>query len=350
MALTTSSGVTPVVQGWWDRIFLRRAQQAIVHGRVAQRRSLKRREGQQMRFRRYNPFNHATAPLTEGIPPTADSLSYTDITTNILQYGAFEEHTDFIEATQDHPLINEVNALQAQQSSETIDVLLREEAASGTAVDYGGTAAGRATIVGTGELIDTEILLKAIRTLQNENGKMFNAMVKSSTGVGTVPVRPGYIAICSPAVIFDIEKKFEAGNFAGWTSVEKYGSQGQVLPNEVGAFHEIRFVMSTLAKTFPGLGGTATNQPAPGPGNDVQVTGANPTATVDIHTVLIFAMDAIATVPLEGKSIETIMHPIGSAGTADPLNQRGTLGWKHTGARKRLNENWLMRLEVAVSV
>jgi N4-gp56 family major capsid protein len=47
--------------------------------------------------------------------------------------------------------------------------------------------------------------------------------------------------------------------------------------------------------------------------------------------------------------MKNIIKPLGSAGSADPLDQRQTSGWKATHAVTRLNEAFAVRIEHAVS-
>ena len=52
---------------------------------------------------------------------------------------------------------------------------------------------------------------------------------------------------------------------------------------------------------------------------------------------------------ISGEAMRNIIKPLGSAGTADPLEQRSTSGWKATFIAKILNENYGLRIEHAVS-
>jgi N4-gp56 family major capsid protein len=49
--------------------------------------------------------------------------------------------------------------------------------------------------------------------------------------------------------------------------------------------------------------------------------------------------------PLSGEAMSTIVKPLGSAGSADPLDQRSTVGWKATTTTQILNQSWMYRLE-----
>ena len=71
----------------------------------------------------------------------------------------------------------------------------------------------------------------------------------------------------------------------------------------------------------------------------------------DVHATLIFGKDAYGVVDVEGNgALEIIIKPQGSSGTADPLNQRGTVGAKVTAYTATiLNDLWLVRIEHGVS-
>jgi N4-gp56 family major capsid protein len=58
----------------------------------------------------------------------------------------------------------------------------------------------------------------------------------------------------------------------------------------------------------------------------------------DVYATLIFADNAYGVCPLSGQAMQTYVKALGSAGTADPLEQRSTVGWKATTTTKILNE------------
>jgi N4-gp56 family major capsid protein len=65
----------------------------------------------------------------------------------------------------------------------------------------------------------------------------------------------------------------------------------------------------------------------------------------DVYATLIIAANAYGVCPLSGNAMTNIIKPIGSAGAADPLNQRATSGWKAITTTKILNDNWITRIE-----
>lgn len=330
-ALTTTSIVPAPVQTYYDRLLLHRALPYLHHGMVADRRSIKKRMGDIIKFRRYETLGQSLAPLVEGSPPAGRQLTYTDVTQPIQQWGDFVPLTDFIEMVIQDAILNETNKLLGEQSGQIIDQLNREEWAAGTVVQYGGTATTRTDITATTHLVTTGALDKVIRTLEDANASYFTQMINATVKIGTTAIAPSFWGICSPAVHHTLH------GLSGWHDVWDYSSTGPILPGEVGAYRNIRFLMSTQAKRYLGGGDTAVGA--------VQSTGG----VADVHAILVFGQHAVASVPMEGASLQNIIKPKGSAGTADPLDQVSTSGWKHTGARKRTNETFMVRLEVAVA-
>jgi len=96
------------------------------------------------------------------------------------------------------------------------------------------------------------------------------------------------------------------------------------MEGEVGALDDVRFVMTTNAATTTG-------------------------SLTTVHLTLILGAEYYGISRISGEAMKNIVKPLGSAGTADPLDQRATSGWKATFVTKRLNENFAVRIEHAVS-
>lgn len=329
--LTGTAQIPPPIQAVFDRMLLKRANPKLVHGMVAQRKSISQRSGSSMLFRRIPKLPLATTPLAEGMPPAGRRLSKQDIQATLQQYGDYVTLTDLVQATVHHPVLRDANKVLGEQMGETMDALDRDVWAAGTAVFRGGNAALRTDLLGEVHKLDTAVLDRAIRLLLSNNVDFFTEFVSSSTKQATWPIRPAFWAITSPEVLFTLE------NLPGFIAVEHYKGQAKVHDAEVGSYKSIRFLVTTQAKTWLGGGGTASG--------DVQKTGDD----ADVHSILIFSPDAVAQVPLEGASVKNIIKPLGAAGTGDPLNQISTSGWKVTNTRIRLDESRMVRVEVTVA-
>lgn len=329
MATTTTSQVAPGTQAFYDRNLLERAKPAEVHGRFGQKRPIAKKSGNQIKFRRYSALAAATTPLTEGVTPSGSQLAVTDITATLAQYGDFVTLSDVVDMVNQDPVITEATEVLGDQAGLTIDQVRRDVLVAGTNVAYANAVAAR---VNVNTKLTTADLDKAIRFLKNQNAKFMKEGIPPSDGVGTGAIRKAFVAVIHPDVEFDVE------SLTGFKPVSDYPSQMGVMEDEVGAYKNIRFVSSTNAKVLAGAGAAGTT--------NFKNNGAN----YDVYATLIFAADAYGVCPLSGEAMKTIVKPVGSAGSADPLDQRSSVGWKAMTTTKILNESWMIRLESAASL
>lgn len=322
MSNTTRSGsdIPREVNNFYDRTLLDRAVPSFVHNRWGQIRDIPRKAGTNtIKFRRYSNLSAATTPLQEGVTPTGSKLSTTEITASVSEYGDYITVSNVVEYESEDPVLMEAAEIQGDQAGETLDQLTRDVLTAGTSVTYVGQTA-RASITSSDLITATEVR-KAVRTLKGNKAKKVTRMITPSTGVATTPVNQAYIGIVHSDTTYDLEDE------TGWTPVEKYSSQMSVMPDEVGKISDVRFIESTNAKIFSSAGASS----------------------IDVYATIIFGMNAYGVTRVSGESLHNIVKPLGSAGTADPLNQRATSGWKATFVAKILNNDYITRLEHAVS-
>jgi N4-gp56 family major capsid protein len=328
--VTSLSQVAPGVQAFYDRNLLTRAQPNDVHGRFGQKRPVPKNSGNQIKFRRYSQLAAATNALTEGVTPSGSALSVTDVTSTLVQYGDFVTLTDMVSMTNQDPVVTEATDVLGDQAGTTIDQVRRDVMVAGTNVAYASAVASRLLLVN--KLLGAD-LDKAIRYLKGQNAKYMKEGIGASDKVGTGPVRKAFIGIVHPDVEYDLE------TITGYKSVSEYGSQEGIIEDEIGSYKNIRFVSSTNAKIW--LNGTTATTAG------YKATGGG---TNDVYATLIIAAEAYGLSPLSGEAMSTYVKPLGSAGSADPLNQRSTVGWKATTITTILNQAWMIRIESLASV
>ena len=185
---------------------------------------------------------------------------------------------------------------------------------------YASSATTRATVTSSMKLTRAEVR-EAVRTLQSNDAKPITRMVNPSTGFNSSPIGAAYIGIITENTLFDLK------NETGWVPVEEYASQSGVTEGEVGKMDNVRFVMTTNGKIASSAG----------------------SGSIDEHLTLIMGQDYYGISRISGAAMQNIVKPLGSAGTADPLDQRSTSGWKASFVAKVLNENFAVRIEHAVS-
>jgi N4-gp56 family major capsid protein len=323
MATTTLTQVAPGVQAFYDRNLLSRAQPNDVHGRFGQKRPIATRNGNQIKFRRYSQLAAATVALTEGTTPAGSQLAVTDLTATLAQYGDFVTLSDMVSLTNQDAVVTEATDVLGDQAGTTIDQIRRDILVAGTNVAYAGSATTR---LGTITKIAAADLDKAIRFLKVQNAKFMKEGIPPSDGVGTGAIRKAFVGIVHPDVEFDLE------GITGFKPVSDYPAQMGVMEDEIGAYKNIRFVSSTNAKVFT----DATT---------VLTAGFKGVTKNDVYATLIVAAEAYGVCPLSGNAMSTYVKALGSAGSADPLEQRSTVGWKATTTAKILNDSWLCRIE-----
>lgn len=321
MTNTTTTQIPAEVNNYYDRNLLTRVIPLFLHRMWAQVRPLPKKAGAvTIKFRRYSNLVAATTPLSEGITPLGSQMSVTDITAVVAQYGDYITVTDVLDYQTQDPELTIASDLLGDQAGDTLDQLTRDVLAAGTSVFYPSTYTTRIQIT-SADLMTVTLIQKTVRSLKNNNAKKVTRMVDANTGIATVPLQPCFIGIVHPNITYTLK------GLTGWISVEKYPSNKTLMDGEVGALDEVRFVETTNAKVFAGLGA----------------------AGIDVYGTIILAMNAYGTTQIDGEGLTNIIKPLGSGGTSDPLNQRATSGWKATFVAKILNNAFMTRIETAAA-
>ena len=131
-----------------------------------------------------------------------------------------------------------------------------------------------------------------------------------------------YVGIIHPDIAYDLMEDPE------WKEWHKYTNPDNAYQNEIGEIGGVRFVESTEAKIFAKTGSAGTGS-----------------TKIDVYSTLILGANAYGVTEITGGGLETIVKQLGSGGTADPLNQRATAGWKATKTAERLVEQYVVRVE-----
>lgn len=321
MANTTRTQIPAEVNNFYDRTLLERAVPAFVYNRFAQVRDIPAGSGTNViKFRRYGSLTAQTTALSEGVTPAGTQLSVTDITATVLYYGDYVTLTDTVMLETYDPILTETAEILGEQAGDSLDQLARDVLAAGTTIQYASSATSTATVTSAMKLTRDEVK-QAVRTLRSNNAKPITSMVDPSTGYNTVPIGKSFIGIVSEDTAYDLD------DATGWIPLEKYPSKAGVMSDEIGALGNVRFIMSTNAYVDTGAGAGG----------------------VDVHYTIILGQNAYAQTRISGAALKNIVEPLGSAGSADPLHQRATSGWKAAYVAKILNQGYLVVIQHGVS-
>lgn len=282
------------------------------------------------KFRRYEALPLATTALVEGVTPAGTKPTITDYTATLEEFGDFIPYSGFMLDTHEDPILQEYGSLCVQQAAETVETLRWNKIKAGTQVGY---ANGGITTVNTP--ISLALQRTATAALLRQRGHYITEVVSSSPDFRTEPVEPGFVAIHHPDVTNDIR------NMQGYIPAKQYAGQTTLFPGEHGSVEDVRYCRSVLFTPYLGSSGVYG-----GASSTMRNTGG----FADVYPVIYLSKDAYGIVPLKGSNaLSLIAHNPGSSGTNDPLNQRGTLGWKVAQTSLILNDLWLFRAMVAVT-
>lgn len=303
--VSTNEGLSAEMKTYYSDYLIDNAVPNLVHDQFGQKHAIPKNGGKQIEFRKFLPFSKATRPLSEGITPDGGSLSVTKLTATVEQYGYYVTMSDVLMLTAIDNTLLETTKLLGSQAGSTLDTVTREVLNGGTSVMYAGSKEAREALDESCKLTVDDIY-KAARFLKTQNAPKIDG---------------SYVAIIHPDVAYDLMRDDE------WIDVHKYSATSEIFEGEIGKLAGIRFVETTEAKIFAGEGSDGR----------------------DIYSTLVLGANAYGVTEVTGGGLEHIVKQLGSGGTADPLNQRATAGWKGTKTAERLVENYMVRIESASS-
>lgn len=313
--------------------FLKHAVPKLVIERYAQVYQMPKNKTLTIKFRRAVPFDISTTPLNEGVTPPPDQIQFEDVSTTLKQFGKWVQITDVIQDTHEDPVLKTQMELLGENAAQVREMLLWGTIRGGTNVYYGSTTASPTLRTQVNKPINLQLQRSVTTFLENQFANKITKVIKPSVNYDTMAVPEGYVALMHTDVEPDVR------DLPGFVPKEKYAS-GTPEPEELGACETARYVKSALLKPLLGAGSATLNGMR------------NSSSAVDVYPIIYFGQDAFGTVPLRGMDAAEIgVHNPGKIGadSGDPLGQRGYVAFKMWFASLRLNENWLVRVEVGAT-
>ena len=301
---TLLDGLSVEMKTFYDMTLIDEAQASLVHDQFAQKRPIPKNSGKTIEFRKFASLPKALTPLTEGVTPDGKSLNVTAITATVAQYGDYITQSDVLELTTIDNTILEATKLLGRQAGLTLDTITRNIMHSGTNVTYCPKVAadGSETAVTSRSGLDNTCQLTV---------KVVQKVVAKLRGQNAPTINGKYVAIIHPYVAYDLMRDPE------WIEAHKYAKPENLYEGEIGEIAGVRFVQTTEAKVYEnGVFGT-----------------------------LFMGEGAYGVTEITGGGLQTIVKQKGSAGTADPLDQRSSVGWKAIKTAELLIPNYLVRVE-----
>ena len=297
---TLLPGLSAEMKTFYDMTLIDEAQAQLVHDQFGQKRPIPKNGGKTIEFRKFAPLAKALTPLTEGVTPDGKSLEVSTITAEVAQYGDFITQSDVLELTSLDNTILEATKLLGRQAGLTMDTIVRNVMQSGTNVTYcpkadGTAVTSRADLDNTCQLT-VDVVKQVVAKLRAQNAPTIGGK---------------YVAIIHPYVAYDLMSDER------WIEAHKYAKPDNLYEGEIGEIAGVRFVQTTEAKIYEG----------------------------GVFGSLFLGEGAYGVTEITGGGLQTIVKQKGSAGTADPLDQRSSVGWKAIKTAELLIPNYIVRVE-----
>ena len=385
MSDNTEKTLSSEMKTYYKDFLCDNANENLVHDQFGQKHSIPEGNGKTIEFRKYSPLPKATKPLSEGVTPDGQELKVSTVSSTVSQYGGWVGIPDMLKLTTIDNNMVQATEILGDQAGRTLDTVTREVLNGGTNVMYAPIVKDGTVTPVTARSSLTEDAKLSVDIILRAAAKLKNNLAKTIDG--------SYVAIIHPFVAYDLMRSIE------WMEAHKYAAPENLFNGEIGKIGNVRFVESNEAKIWRGDDLTAEARELTVSGSmngtetvtvkeaisatDVEklvgrkviiggvmaeVISANDAALVldkkitcadgtkifpgeggqngiSVYSTLVIGANAYGVTEIENGGLEHIVKQLGSAGTADPLNQRASAGWKATKTAERLVENYMIRIE-----
>lgn len=307
MAANTTSTLSNEMMAFLIDTFLERSKANIVHAEGAKKRVHPRNSGKTMTWNRYTPLAAATTALTEATNPSETNISSATVSATVAEYGAFDKISSLLYGTSIDRAAKEKTEVLAQNASETLDTLVRNELATGATTQFAGGKASL-SLVGATDILSVDEVRKAVRTLKKENALTYE---------------DGYfLGKIGPDTSYDLMDD------SVWVNAHTYKDGKELYKGELGKLHKVRFLEASSNQYFDDNSGASS---------------------VDVYSNFIHGKEAIGTVDLSGDNMRLIIKNSDKGDTSNPLDMFLTIGWKATFATKTLNSDWIVNIKTGAT-
>ena len=379
---TTSNGMSPLMESILNRYVLEANKTRRKYTKFGQRVDIPKGKAKTVAFDKLSPLPKATTPLTEGVTPKGAAINITRVKGEPEQFGNYVSYTDQLDffANDPSPEVLKYAELLTENQLETFEHLDAMELASGLNVFYAGDAESRSELT---DVLTVKDVRRAVTSLKRNK-------VQPADGTD-------YIAFIHPDVVYNIYNDEE------WRQPHTYRDTKQLYDGEIGRLFGVRFIEDPdayvvrgepfadkydelsvakvdgnkiyIAETLETSDAAAiSNKPVwidnrkytiasatAGENGEAYLTmSENLTGKMvvsdmkiypgeggqngnPVYSTVIIGKNAFGTAG--DKTAEIINKSLGSAGTSDPLNQRGTVGWKSYRFFKILEQTKMLRIE-----
>lgn len=367
--------------------------------------------GKHVRMWRYSELPAITTPLAEGVTPDGQKLTETAFTVMTKPYGGWMAYTDELDLFHVDKKTDAIAERLVRQAALSIDTVGRDQLCAGLNVMYPGSVTSRAALTAS-DILTYAVIKKVVRNLKKkgaqpfpdgfyhakidhdtyydltqdthwndvakyqddsrvksyelgniykvkffevDNGKIFAAENYVYGSKAYLTAYANFDAANRAMIVTDTMSEDEARELTGKMVYVQYTNSGtdyvtpmcveRVYPS--GTANQTKIVF----RWVPAASVTANWTTAK---SLKVVPSGGATSGAEVHASLIYGQHAFGLVKLGGgkgkPNIQTIIMPLGSEGSADPLKQRGSIAWKVKHfACAVIQDDFICRVEHGVS-
>lgn len=300
----TLTSVATYMPEFYDRLLLDNLYPNLYFYQLALKKKLPRNFGKVIHFTRYFKSGAGSGHVipfafTEGTPIGLSALSAAAISTTVAGIGSAIGLSDFVVMTAVSDVVKASVFELSKGLALAVDTNIRAAiSGSGTILGARNTATGSESLITTTSTIKAIDLMRAAGALRQGDARAWPDNM--------------YAAVVAPRVAFDLRNDTTA--VQGWGVVNNGTPEGikRLWQGEVGTLYGCRVIESSNARTFRG-----------GAASLFKISAAASGFLTEV-----IAPGAFGVVELDGASASVYVKQAGSAGTADPINQKASVGVK----------------------
>lgn len=365
--------------------------------------------GKHVKFFRYTELPPVTKPLYEGVTPDGQKLEETAFTVMTKNYGGYMAYTDELDLWHVDSKTQAISDRLNRQAQLSIDTVGRDQICAGLNVMYPGAVTSRASLTSS-NILTYAVIKKAVRNLKRkgaqpfadgyfhakidqdtyydltqdthwddankyqdktreskyelgtiykvkffevDNGKIFkneSYLYGAKAYLSGANISPVYNATERSLTVSDTISEDEARELTGKMVYVQYTKN---MTDYVTPMCVERVYPAEKKVVFRWTPGTTVTDEWTYAQSVKIVPSGGASSGDEVHATIIYGQDAFGMVSLGGggkPNIQIIVKPLGSSGSDDPLNQRGTIAWKVPFfACAVLQDDFIVRVEHGVS-
>lgn len=273
--------------------------------------------------------NPADYILSEGTTPVARTINYQDVTCTVQNYGILMRLSSKTEALYEDDVPADMVQVVGEHMASLEELINYGVVRAGTNVVYSnGTARSQVNTP-----LSRNVINKAVRALQAAHGMRLTSRLSPSPNFGTSPVPESFI------MFIHTDAEHDVSQIPGFVPAEAYSKEDRVSQREFGKVGLVRIISSPYFSAFANAGSSTLN-------GMFSTGGSN----VDVYTAILIGKEAFGQVAVKGYgAVRPVYLPASQRNHANPMGLFGYVGADFWKASVRLNENWLVRIEHAVT-